>query len=121
MWYAVRVTIAVAKVLSALSADLDGQRYGLDLMAATGLPSGTLYPILHRLREAGWVDAAWEAIDPVAEGRPARRYYRLTADGAERARVALAEVRALAGGSAPPATQPAVAKPASPPQTRPAW
>jgi len=32
----------------------------------------------------------WEEIDPRAEGRPARRYYRLTADGVESARTALA-------------------------------
>jgi DNA-binding PadR family transcriptional regulator len=96
MSHSVRVTIAVAKVLSALVADPDGQRYGLDLMGTTGLPSGTLYPILQRLRDAGWVDSAWESIDRVAEGRPARRYYRLTADGLERARAALAEVRAVA-------------------------
>lgn len=88
------MTIPVAKVLAALLAELDEQRYGLDLMRLTGLPSGTLYPVLHRLSAAGWLDADWEAIDPVAAGRPARRYYRLTAVGVTQARQALADLRA---------------------------
>src|SRR6185312_1732087 len=120
----VRVTIAVAKVLSALLAEPDGQRYGLDLMSATGLPSGTLYPILQRLRDAGWVSAAWESVDPVAEGRPARRYYRLTADGVERAGAALAEVRAVANvsaGAEAPVPQPSTTRPVAKPRARPAW
>jgi Predicted transcriptional regulators len=33
-------------------------------MAATGLPSGTIYPILRRLQDAGWVTADWERIGP---------------------------------------------------------
>jgi DNA-binding PadR family transcriptional regulator len=41
------------------------------------MPSGTLYPILARLRAAGWVHADWEQPEPDAS-RPARRYYRLT-------------------------------------------
>ncbi|RAO62300.1 PadR family transcriptional regulator [Micromonospora saelicesensis] len=89
-----RMTIPVAKVLAALLAEPDEQRYGLDLMRMTGLPSGTLYPVLHRLQGAGWLAADWEAIDPVAAGRPARRYYRLTAEGVTQARQALADLRA---------------------------
>ncbi|MEH1168355.1 PadR family transcriptional regulator [Micromonospora sp. CPCC 205539] len=89
-----RITIPVAKVLAALLAEPDAERYGLDLMRMTGLPSGTLYPVLHRLRAAGWLTADWEAIDPVEAGRPARRYYRLTAEGVAEARTALADLRA---------------------------
>ncbi|MDZ5445887.1 PadR family transcriptional regulator [Micromonospora sp. 4G57] len=90
-----RMTIPVAKVLSALLADPAAERYGLDLMKLTGLPSGTLYPVLHRLQVAGWLLADWEEVDPAAAGRPARRYYRLTAEGVGAARQALAELRAL--------------------------
>jgi alpha-1,2-mannosyltransferase len=39
----------------------DTQRHGLDLMEATGLPSGTLYPTLIRLERAGVVQAHWQA------------------------------------------------------------
>ena len=90
-----RITVPVAKVLSVLLAEPDADRYGLDLIKITGLPSGTLYPVLHRLQAAGWVSADWETIDPTAEGRPARRYYRLTTKGVTAARQALAELRAL--------------------------
>lgn len=87
-----RITTSVVRVLSALLADPGADRYGLDLMQDTGLASGTLYPILIRLQRAGWVESYWEDIDPVAQGRPSRRYYRLTVDGAVRARQELAEL-----------------------------
>jgi len=81
-----RLTTPVLKVMAALLADRSAERYGLQLMQDTGLPSGTLYPILVRLERAGWVESRWEGADPVAEGRPNRRYYRLTAEGAVAAR-----------------------------------
>src|SRR3954466_11727093 len=89
----VRVTAAVARVLAAFLEDPAADRYGLDLMRATDQPSGTLYPILSRLRDAGWVDAEWEPEhDPAAQGRPARRHYRLTPHGVTAARTAVAEL-----------------------------
>ena len=81
-----RMTASVLKVMAALLTAAGEERYGLQLMQATGLPSGTLYPILVRLEGAGWVESRWEEMDPAAEGRPARRYYRLTAEGATEAR-----------------------------------
>jgi PadR family transcriptional regulator, regulatory protein PadR len=90
----IRVTTGVAQVLAVLLEDPLVERYGLDLMRATGQPSGTLYPILARLQEAGWLRADWEDIDPVVAGRPARRYYRLTPDGTAAARVELAALYA---------------------------
>ena len=87
------------KVLAAFLDDPNLDRYGLDLMRATGHPSGTLYPILLRLQRAGWVTASWEDVDPAVAGRPARRYYRLTAEGLETARIELAALRQQLGGS----------------------
>jgi DNA-binding PadR family transcriptional regulator len=114
------MTITVAKVLASLLADPTADRYGLDLIRTTGLPSGTLYPILVRLTEAGWVRSRWEEIDPVAAGRPARRYYRLTAGGVAQARATLAELGAqIAPPSPSPASTPKA--PASPKSPRPAW
>ena len=81
-----RITASVLKVMSALLAEPAAERYGLQLMQDTRLPSGTLYPILVRLERAGWVESRWEEIDPVAEGRPPRRYYRLTGAGSTEAR-----------------------------------
>ncbi len=101
------MTTTVATVVAALLERPDADHYGLALMRGTGLASGTLYPVLARLREAGWIEARWEEIDPVAAGRPARRYYRLTPDGAVLARRELAALHRrvglsgrLAGGEA---------------------
>lgn len=90
----IRITTSVAQVLAVLLDDPQAERYGLELMRATGLPSGTIYPILARLQAAGWLQADWETIDPVVAGRPARRYYRLTAAGAAAARTELAALSA---------------------------
>jgi PadR family transcriptional regulator PadR len=53
----------------------------------------TIHPIMLRLEEEGWVTSRREDIDPRAEKRPARRYYRLTAAGAAQASAALAHAR----------------------------
>lgn len=55
--------------------------YGYDLMQLTGLASGTLYPILMRFEKAGWLASSWEKADPKEEGRPRRRFYRITGAG----------------------------------------
>jgi len=99
----------VARVLTAFLQDPTADRYGLDLIGVTGLPSGTLYPILARLQRAGWVDSAWEEIDPVAAGRPARRYYRLTTDGLVQARVELAVLHQQLGQGQQANTKPSLA------------
>jgi PadR family transcriptional regulator len=89
----IRVTAAVARVLAAFLEDPTEQRYGLDLMRATEQPSGTLYPILTRLVQAGWAVAEWEREhDPSESGRPSRRYYRLTPHGVSAARDAVAQL-----------------------------
>jgi PadR family transcriptional regulator, regulatory protein PadR len=89
------MTASVLKVMAALLTAAGEERYGLQVMQATGLPSGTLYPILVRLEGAGWVESRWEETDPAAEGRPARRYYRLTAEGAAEARREVAAMHSL--------------------------
>jgi DNA-binding PadR family transcriptional regulator len=68
-------------------------RYGLELIDATGVKSGTLYPLLGRLAEAGWLVATRETVDTTAVGRPARTYYQLTGDGVLEAKNALAALR----------------------------
>lgn len=91
-----RMTLQVQLVLRSMLQDPRSEHYGLQLCKETGLPGGTIYPIVARLEGLGWVTSSWE--DPseyIAEGRPPRRYYRLTDEGAEQARYALA--RASAG------------------------
>jgi len=75
-----RLSITAVSVLQAIAS---GYEYGFDIIDSTGLASGTVYPALSRLERDGYVRSAWED-EPRAhrEGRPARRYYRVTAPGA---------------------------------------
>ena len=85
-----RVTGPLLKVVQELLAEPE-PIYGFDLLRRTRLKSGTLYPLLDRLETAGWVTSSWEEINTRAEGRPRRRFYRLTGEGAHEARQMLAE------------------------------
>jgi len=71
-------------VLDALAAKPTDWSHGYDLCRALGLKAGTVYPILIRLAERGYVETAWE--QEVPQGRPPRHLYRLSAAGAEHVR-----------------------------------
>ena len=77
-----RVRRSSSQTLSLLRGLLDQPRqwrHGYDLSKETGLPSGTLYPILVRLSDRGLLESKW---GPAPEpGRPPRHLYRLTAKG----------------------------------------
>jgi hypothetical protein len=49
--------------------------YGYEISKCTGIGTGTLYPILSQLEEAGLIDGVPELIDPAEAGRPARVNY----------------------------------------------
>ena len=66
------------------------ETFGFDLAQASGLPSGTVYPILRRLEDSGWVTSRWDTVEEAAGGRRRRCYYRLTGKGASAARAAVA-------------------------------
>lgn len=89
----VTLTYQTALVLEAIAA---GRHHGFDIMDATDLPSGTVYPILRRLNDDGLVKSRWER-DAVARKhrRPPRRYYELTAGGETTLADARARYRAL--------------------------
>lgn len=75
------LTYPTAAVLLAIRS---GYRYGFDIMDATGLPDGTVYPLLRRLERRGVLAASWEGEEEAhGEGRPQRRYYELTPVGEE--------------------------------------
>jgi DNA-binding PadR family transcriptional regulator len=75
------LTYPTAAVLLAIE---NGHCYGFDIMDATSLPDGTVYPILRRLERRGVLKGVWEKKkDADAERRPARKYYELTAVGQE--------------------------------------
>ena len=88
-----RMTLPTQLVLRALLADPTAEYYGAEIGEAAGLMSGTVHPILARLESIGWVKSRWEEVDPRVAGRPARRYYKITAIGAEQARTELARIR----------------------------
>ena len=90
-----RMTIPTQLVLQYLLEQPEQERYGLEITAATGLRSGTVHPILARLESMDWVSSRWEDVDPRREGRPARRYYQLTATGVPRASHALARTQPI--------------------------
>lgn len=88
-----RLSITAVSVLQAIA---NGYQYGFDVIDQTGLPSGTVYPSLSRLERDGYVKSAWEnEADAHADGRPARRYYRLTAPGVKALAEAATYYRAL--------------------------
>ena len=85
-----RMTQTTQAVLRVMLEDPARDLYGLEICTATGLPSGTVHPILARFEALGWLDSSWEQVDPREQGRPRRRYYRLNANGTGLARDALA-------------------------------
>ena len=92
----IRLTHATALILQALAT---GRRHGFQIMEVSGLPSGTVYPVLRRLERELVVDSEWEDAETAkAAGRRVRRVYRLTESGellAERARQRLADTQRL--------------------------
>ena len=87
------MTYPTALVLQALAR---GFHHGFDIMDATGLPSGTVYPILRRLDREGLVESTWEDhAEAQKEGRPPRRYYEITPAAQATLAEAAARYRAL--------------------------
>jgi DNA-binding PadR family transcriptional regulator len=107
----VKLTRPLERVLRVLIADPAASHYGYDLMKAARLPSGTLYPMLARLQQEGMVESHWEDQRPDAGGRPPRKYYRLTAEGARVARLELAHATPPASRTRPLAARPAPGTP----------
>jgi PadR family transcriptional regulator PadR len=80
------------RVLEALLEAPAAWHYGYAVSQHTGLRSGTLYPLLMRLAEQGWLETRWT--EPERPGRPPRHTYRLTTEGARAAAAQLASARA---------------------------
>src|SRR5213595_1424643 len=79
-----------------LHAIAGGNRFGFDIMDATGLTSGTVYPTLDKLESLGFLTSKWE--DPRAarrDKRPPRRYFDLTTAGATALAAALQRYKNL--------------------------
>lgn len=67
--------------LCALSLLLKGDRYGYELVEEISknisISEGTIYPLLRKFRQEGYVDTYLEE----SQSGPPRKYYRLTASG----------------------------------------
>ncbi|MGH9607033.1 MAG: PadR family transcriptional regulator [Terracidiphilus sp.] len=89
MAYDAKLSHTAAMILQAIDA---GFVYGFSIMEMTGLPSGTVYPAMRRLERDALIVSRWEKQSIAdAEGRPPRKYYKVTTDG--KARLAAARKR----------------------------
>jgi len=101
------LSLSAVAVLDAITRRI---RHGFDIMDATRLPSGTVYPILGRLERDGYVRSHWEPhTTATREKRPPRRYYEVTATGAKALAHSIEYYRTL-GGRAALATRTAFSK-----------
>lgn len=92
-----QLTPQTVEVLRHLLMTPSEAQYGREIGQATGLKTGTLHPILARLERAGLVESYWEEPREHEDaGRPRRRYYRFTTNGADTARLALASAHRTA-------------------------
>ena len=92
-----RITKTLLRVLAAFADDPSREWYGLELIEAAGISSGTLYPILHRLVDDGWLVKTRDIASET--GGSGRRLYKLTGVGA----VAATELLAAPGRRVPTA------------------
>lgn len=77
-----RKTENAKKVGRALLARPDDQHFGWALSKRARTRTSTMYGVLSRMLEAGWLTDGWEDQAVAAqEKRPPRRFYELTAQG----------------------------------------
>jgi DNA-binding PadR family transcriptional regulator len=88
-----KMTIQTQAVLRLLLDATDNEMYGLDLIRQSGVQAGTIYPLMKRLEEAGWVTSRWVQPTP-GDGGHQRKYYRLTGCGVRSAAAALQKAQA---------------------------
>jgi len=81
------------RLLAVLLAAPASPGYAFDLAKRSQVNVGSVYSTLYHLEQAGLVSSHLEEIDPVVAGRPPRRYYLLTVEGAERGRAELTRLR----------------------------
>jgi PadR family transcriptional regulator PadR len=88
-----KITYSTVLVLEALAR---GYRYGFDILDATNLPSGTVYPILRRFENEGLVTSQWEAHSTATTCSPptARRCLRWPRTAIERRTISSRAARA---------------------------
>ncbi|HWN53178.1 MAG TPA: PadR family transcriptional regulator [Xanthobacteraceae bacterium] len=93
----IRLSRPALKILKLFLEKPSEGKSGAEISRALGISSGTMYPLLARFENAGWLTSEWESIDPAEAGRPRRRFYKLTALGQNCASKELAELQTAPG------------------------
>lgn len=96
----IRFTHTTLQVLQVLLENIRHGVYGSQISKETKFQSGTLYPILHRLEDCGWVEVEMEKADPKTLRRPLRKYYKLRGEAVPIAQEALSK-RGIEGVNIP--------------------
>lgn len=89
-----RLSGTTVTVLAYVMSNPSEQHYGLEIMKATGLASGSLYPILDRLVKEGWLTLHEKSNANASKKANTRKYYQLTPEGREAGQQYLAEHQA---------------------------
>lgn len=89
-----RVTGPLLDVLEALldAVDQGQELHGWAIMKWTKRSGPTVYGVLERLEDRGWIVGSWEE-QPADANTPRRRYYRLTPNGKALAEQTIAQRR----------------------------
>ena len=88
----IRITTQTLRVLKPFLESPGEEISGIEVVRSSRLASGTAYPIMLRLERVGFLRSRWEDGNPVDLGRPRRRYYAITLQGASAARSVLSEL-----------------------------
>lgn len=76
-----RVTVAFLRILEFFVLNEKSSYCGADVMKYLNLPSGTVYPLLTRMTNSGWLNRELENVNPKLVGRPAKRFYQISNTG----------------------------------------
>lgn len=87
----VNVTRTLLDVVSILKRVYPNPIVGADLCRETGIATGTIYPMLRRLEQKGWLTSEWEDTDPHIRKQSKRRIYWITELGREKCSEILSE------------------------------
>ena len=93
---------AARYVIARHAADPTYEFYGLELAQAIEYGPGTIYPVLRRMEDAGWLLSREEtSTEPRTKARPPRIYYRVNPETLPAVRQRLAELDARRRAAAP--------------------
>ena len=81
-----RITLPFVLIASIFVRNPEEEFYGLEIILRLGSTSGTVYPILKRMLKDGILLSRHEEIEPRAEGRPRRIFYKINPDKLEEVR-----------------------------------